>query len=279
MITLKIGLVLEGGAFKGTYTAGVLDTLLYNNIIVDECIASSSGALFGLNYISKQFKRTFTLIKEYCRNYKEIGLFSYITSGNVINDKVYERMIDGYSLENYKKSHINFYVTVTNIITGDAEYIKITNPIKEINYIKASCSMPFLSKIVKVNNHKYLDGGIKDNIPLKRALEMEYDKIIVVLTENYKYKMKKEYTLLAKLVYYHYPNLVNTLNNMHITYNETQKLVKKLEGEGRIFVIKPSKTIKMNKITRNLKKIEKLYNLGVKDTVDNLNNLKKYLNS
>lgn len=279
MITLKIGLVLEGGAFKGTYTAGVLDTLLYNNIMVDECIASSSGALFALNYLSKQFKRTYKLIKEYSQNYREIGLLSYITTGNVINDKVYKRMIDGYSLENYNKSHINFYVNVTNTITGDTEYIKITNPIKEINYIKASCSMPFLSKIVKINNHKYLDGGIKENIPIKRALEMEYDKIIVVLTQNYKYKMKKEHTLLAKILYYHYPNLVNTLNNMHLTYNETQKLVKKLEKEGKIFVIKPSQTIKIPKITRNLKKIEKLYNLGVKDTVDNLNALKKYLTS
>lgn len=276
---MKIGLILEGGAFKGTFTAGVLDTFLKYNIHIDECIASSSGALFALNYISKQPKRTYTLIREYTKNYQDIGLISYIKSGNAINDKIYKRMLDGYSIENFINSNISFYVTVTNVLNGEVEYIKITNPSEQIDYIKASCSMPFLSKFVKIDNKIYLDGGIKDNIPIKKGLEMDYDKIIVILTENYNYKMKKEHQLLGKIVYRNYPYLKQDLIDMDITYNNTQELIKKLEQENKIFVIKPSKNIKINKITRSTKKIDELYNLGINDSIDKLESLKNYLNS
>lgn len=276
---MKIGLILEGGAFKGTYTAGVLDTFLKYNIHIDECIASSSGALFALNYISKQPKRTYTLIREYTKNYHDIGLISYIKSGNVINDNIYKRMLQGYSIENFINSNISFYVTVTNVLNGKVEYIKITNPSKQIDYIKASCSMPFLSKFVKIDKKIYLDGGIKDNIPIKKGLEMNYDKLIVILTENYNYKMKKEHQLLGKIVYRNYPYLKQDLIDMDVTYNNTQELIKKLEQKNKIFVIKPSKNIKINKITRSTKKIDKLYNLGINDTIDNIELLKNYLNN
>lgn len=255
---MKIGLVLEGDKHKYSYTAGVLDVLLNNNININECIASSQGALFFLNSLSKEDPITFTLVKE---------------------KNIYKKIIQEYSLKNYLKSNINFYVPITNVITGDIEYFKITNPTKEIDSLKASCSIPILSKVIKIHNHKYISGDIKAKIPLRRALELEYDKIIVVLTENYNYKMKKKNNILTNIKYRCYPNLLNLINSQHITYNDTQEFTKRLEQEGKIFVIKPSKDIKVNKIIKNPVEQEELYKLGIKDGIDIIKKLKKYLNS
>ena len=194
----KVCLVLEGGAMRGIYTAGVIDVFLKRNIHVDAIIGTSAGALFGINYVSNQKERAIRYNKHYCKRKDYMGFYSLITTGNIMNkefcfDKLVNEL-DPFDFETFKNSKIKFYVTVTNLETGEAEYPQIKDFNQDMEYLRASGSMPCLSKIVEINGNKYLDGGIADSIPLRKAKEMGYGKIIVVTTRPIEYR-KEKYTL------------------------------------------------------------------------------------
>lgn len=161
---MKIGLLLEGGAMRGLYTAGVLDVFMKNNIKIDGIVGVSAGALFGMNYKSKQIGRVLRYNKKYAGNRNYMGFYSFLTTGNIMNeDFCFKRIVnelDPIDYETFKKTNVEFYAVVTNIETGKAEYIKLDD-LKDRNnleILRASGSMPFVSKPVIVNNKKYLDG-------------------------------------------------------------------------------------------------------------------------
>lgn len=194
---MTTGLLLEGGAMRGLYTAGVLDIFMQNNISIDSIIGVSAGALFGMNYKSKQMGRVLRYNKRFASNKNYMGLHSLITTGNIMNkDFCFNRLVndlDPVNFEAYKNGKEDFYAVVTNMATGKAEYIKIDDLKKEdqMEYLRASGSMPFLSKPVIVNGKSYLDGGIADSIPIKKLMDMGYDKNIVVLTRPEGYRKEK----------------------------------------------------------------------------------------
>lgn len=280
---MKVALVLEGGAMRGLYTAGVLDVFMKNNITVDAVIGVSAGALFGVNYLSNQIGRVLRYNKKYLNDKRYMGFYSWITTGNIMNEEfcfkelVYQ--LDRFKFDVFRKSPIKFYVTVTNIRTGKAEYIKIDDLEKEDNmkYLKASGSMPLVSKVVRVGSNEYLDGGISDSIPVREACRMGYDKIIVVLTRPNNYRKKKSSMFLYKLVYSRYPKLVHTLETRYRVYNDTLDYVDNKEREKDIFVIRPTKDLRVRRIEKDALKIEKLYELGVLDASNTLEDLKTYL--
>ena len=191
---MKTALVLEGGAMRGIYTTAVLDVLLENNIKVDAIIGVSAGAIYATNYISKQKGRGIRYNKKYIKHRNYMSFYSLFKTGNLVNkDFCYYKLpneLDIFDYDEYNKSNIDFYVTITNVETGLAEYIKIKDIKNEVEYIRASSSMPLVSKIVNINNKRYLDGGISDSIPVQKAKELGYDKIIVVLTRPIEYRKK-----------------------------------------------------------------------------------------
>ncbi len=276
----KVALVLEGGAMRGLYTAGVLDVFMENGIKIDTIFAVSAGALFGINYKSKQIGRALRYNLKYAHDKRYMGLYSLITTGDVMNREfcfnklVYE--LDPFDIETYNNSQIEFYAVVTNVESGEAEYIKIKDGGKDLEYLRASGSMPFVSNIVEINNNKYLDGAVADPIPLKIALDMGYKKIIVVQTRPADYTKTKSW-LPFGWVYKKYPKFVKTAENAYIKYNETLKLIKKYESEGEIIALRPSKTIKMRRVEKNLNKLQAIYDVGVKDCIENLERIKKYI--
>ena len=277
----KVCLVLEGGAMRGIYTAGVIDVFLKRNIHVDAIIGTSAGALFGINYVSNQKERAIRYNKHYCKRKDYMGFYSLITTGNIMNkefcfDKLVNEL-DPFDFETFKNSKTKFYVTVTNLETGEAEYPQIKDFNQDMEYLRASGSMPCLSKIVEINGNKYLDGGIADSIPLRKAKEMGYGKIIVVTTRPIEYR-KEKYTLWPfKIKYKDYPKFIERISNRHLEYNEIVEEIIKEEKEGKIFVIRPTKKVKISKIEKNPEKIEAQYQLGFKDALDKLDELKKYL--
>ena len=277
----KSCLVLEGGAMRGIYTAGVLDALMEKNIKVDAIIGVSAGALFGANYVSNQKGRAIRYNLENTNNKDYISISSLIRTGNIVNkefcfDKLINE-IDPFDFKTFDKSNIKFYATITNLETGKPEYKLIKDSKKEMEYLRASGSMPLLSRIVKINNKKYLDGGISDSIPVKKAQELGYDKIIVVETQPKDYIKKKYKMLPFKIVYRKYKKFLETVNNRHIKYNNTTKYIIDEEKEGKIIVIRPSKKIKIGKIEKDKKIIKKQYNLGYYDTINNISRIKEYL--
>lgn len=278
---MSIGLVLEGGAMRGMYTAGVLDIFLDNEIQVDGIVGVSAGVLFGVNYLSKQRGRVIRYNKRFAKDKRYMGLSSLIKTGNIINKEFayYEVpfKLDVFDQETYEKSNTDFYATITNIETGKPEYVKIKNVFEQMEILRATSAMPFVSKIVEINEKKYLDGGLADSIPIEKCKELGYDKIIVILTRPIEYRKKKSNERLTKIKYSKYPNLVQTINNRYKKYNETVEKIIDMESKKEIFVIRPSKKISLKRIERDESKLQEMYDLGLKDCQNRLEDLKKYL--
>ena len=280
----KVGLVLEGGAMRGMYTAGVLDVLMDNKIEIDGIIGTSAGALFGVNYFSNQRGRVIRYNKRFCKDIRYISKLSLLLTGNIVNKKfayyTVTKKHDIFDNETFIKNNKEYYAVTTNIETGKAEYIKITNPLKQMEYLRASSAVPIVSKIVKIDNKKYLDGGVSDSIPIEKMLELGYDKIIVVLTQPLEYRKKQISTSKIKMInlkYKKYPNLINAMLNRHKNYNNIIEKIIDLESKKEIFVIRPSKQININIIERNKDKLEEVYNLGINDAKTIINNLIDYI--
>ena len=278
----KIALVLEGGAMRGLYSAGVLDVFMQNNISVDVIYGVSAGALFGLNYKSRQIGRALRYNLKYAHEKNYMGLYSLVTTGDVMNkDFCFNKLVyelDKLDFETYKNNPVEFYAVVTNLKTGKPEYIKIDDAEKDLEYFRASGSMPFVSKPVRVNENLYLDGAVADAVPIRKVLEENYEKIIVVLTRPANYNRKKKSHLPYKLFYGKFPNFVETANNSCAKYNETMDLIEKYESENRIVVLRPSKLIKIKRIEKNINKLQAIYDLGVSDSMKKLVKINEYLN-
>lgn len=278
---MKVGLVLEGGAMRGMYTAGVLDTFLDNDINVDGIIGTSAGVLFGVNYPSKQKGRVIRYNKKYCKDKRYMGLHSLITTRNVINKEFsfYEVpfKLDVFDDKTFNESGIDFYATVTNIESGEPEYFKLTKILEQMEILRATSAMPFVSEIVEIDGKKYLDGGVSDAIPLDKCIELGYDRIIVVLTRVKEYRKKKSSDFLAKLMYKKYPKLIETMNKKYKVYNDTVEKIIDLENKKEIFVIRPSRYIDIKRIEKDENKLQEMYDLGIEDTKKCIEDLRKYL--
>lgn len=280
---MKTALVLEGGAMRGLYTAGVLDKFLEENIKFDAVIGVSAGALFGINYKSKQLGRALRYNLKYAKNKDYIGFSSFIRTGNVMNKEFcFDKLVniyDPFDFKTYQNNKTLFYATVTNIKTGKAEYPLLTDLTQknDMEFLRASGSMPFLSKPVKVNENYYLDGALADSIPIKKMEELGYNKIVVVLTRPSGYVKKQKLSHLTKIKYRKYPHLINTINSRYQKYNDTIKYIEKEESQNKIVVIRPTKDLHVHRLEKNLNKLEDIYNLGYQDTILNIAKIKKYL--
>ena len=278
---MSVGLVLEGGAMRGLYTAGVLDVFLDNSIKVDGIIGVSAGVLFGVNYLSKQKGRAIRYNRKFAKDKRYMGMRSFITTGNIVNkDFVYYEIpfkIDVFDEETFEKSNTDFWATVTNIETGEAEYLKLTNVFKQMELLRATSAMPIVSRVVEIDGKKYLDGGVSDSIPVEKCKSMGYDKIIVVLTRPIEYRKKKSNSLIAKAKYKKYPNLIETMENRYKKYNETVEKIIDMENKKEIFVIRPSKDLKLKRIEKDVDKLQAMYDLGISDCKKCLEELKEYI--
>ena len=278
---MKTCLVLEGGALRGIYTAGVLDELIKENIKIDAIIGVSMGSLIGINYISNQPMRALRYNLRYLNDKRYISISSFIKTGNIVNkDFAYYELpltLDKFDYDTFNKSKIKMYCTVTNLETGKAEYILIKDSKRDVEYLRAGSSMPGVSKIVKINNKLYLDGGISDSIPIHKAIELGYDKIIVVTTRTINYRKEESNQKLLSFIYRKYPNFVKTIKSRWKNYNKTVDDIIELEKQKKIFVIRPSKKINIKRIEKNIEIVKAQYNLGVRDFKNKLKDLKKYL--
>ena len=278
---MSIGLVLEGGAMRGVYTAGVLDVLLDHDIKADGMIGVSAGVLFGVNYLSKQRGRAIRYNKKYVNDKRYMGISSLLKTGNIINKEFayYEvpLKLDIFDEETYEKSDTDFYATVTNIETGKPEYIKITNVFRQMEVLRATSAMPFVSKTVTLDHKQYLDGGISDSIPIDQCRNMGYDKIIVILTRPLDYRKKKTNTWVTKLRYSQYPNLVQAINTRYQIYNSSLEKILDLENKKEIFVFRPSRSIHIKRIEKDPEKLQEMYDLGIEDCQNAIQDLKRYL--
>ena len=278
---MKIGLVLEGGAMRGLFTAGVLDIFLDNNVEVTDVVGVSAGTLFGVNYVSKQRGRALRYNLKYINDKRYMNVKSWLKTGNLINkDFTYYKLpfqLDVFDNKTFKESPINFFATVTNIETGEAEFVKIKDAYKQMETLRATSALPFISEIIEVGDKKYLDGGISNSIPVDFFEKQDFDKVIVILTRPITYRKEKTTGIQYKMFYKKYPKLVEKLENRYKEYNDTVDKIVELEKEGKLFVIRPSENITIKRLEKDVEKLQKVYDLGLKDGNNIIEDLKQYL--
>ncbi len=267
---MKTGLVLEGGGKRGIYAAGVLDVLLEHNLLVDGLIGASAGAVNGCSYVSNQYGRNIRYNLRFAKEKKYMSLYSLVTTGSVVGtDFAYNKLpneLDLFDYESFEKSPVKFYVTCSNLETGKAEYIYCdTLRGEKMDYLRASASLPYVSKVVEIDGKKLLDGGICDSIPLKAFQNMGYKKNIVVLTRPKGYVKKPENNMLAKLYYGKYPEFISAMRNRYAVYNRTLQYIEEQEKLGNILVLRPSESIKIGRMEQNVDIIKEMYHLGKHD--------------
>ena len=276
------GLVLEGGGFRGMYTCGVIDVFMENGLCFDEVVGVSAGAAFGCNIKSKQIGRALRYNKRFCQDSRYSGLKSFIKTGDLYNKEfaygIVPTILDPFDTKTFRENPLKFTVVCTDIHTGNPIYHEILNgDATDIEWIRASASIPIVSKPVKLDGYELLDGGVSDSIPVNWMLERS-TKTVVVLTRDKSYrKGPMKYIHLLKNAFKEYPNLTKALENRYIVYNKTLDQIEQLEREGRIFVIRPSKPIACAMIEKDPDHLQEIYDIGRRDALHYLEDLKKYL--
>ena len=279
----KIGLVMEGGSMRGMFTAGVTDVMMENGIEFDGAIGVSAGAAFGCNYKSRQPGRALRYNKRFCNDKRYAGIGSLIKTGNLFNAKFCYKTVpdelDIFDREAFKNNPMEFYIVATDVEKGCEVYYKLENGDDEdIELIRASASMPLLSKIVVVDNTKLLDGGIADSIPLRGFEKLGYLKNVVILTQPLGFvKEKNKHMGLIRLKYHRYPNFVGAVNDRHMKYNAETLYVSRQEKAGNAFVIRPPEPLNISGMVRDPNELERVYNIGRKVMAERLKELKDFL--
>lgn len=279
-------LVLEGGATRGVFTAGVLDYLMEQDVYMSYVIGVSAGSCNAVDYVSKQIGRTRDCMihreKEY--NYMNMNLKKFVKEKSLLDmDMIFDRYpneIFPFDFDTYFSSDIRCEIVATNCLTGKAEFLTEDHDgARLLKLSRASSSMPLLSPIVNIDGVPYLDGGIADSVPIKRALEIGNEKIVVVLTRNLGYRKKPVSEKTMKLYrhsYKTYPYLLRSIRRRSYVYNDTMKQIEQLESEGKIFVIRPQiKTI--SRLERKYENLMGFYQHGYDLMEQQYQNLLTYL--
>ncbi len=278
----KIGLVLEGGGVRGIYTAGVLDVFMEHGITFDAVIGVSAGAIHGCSFMSGQKGRGIRYYKKYITDPRFMSVRSLIKTGDMVGvDFCYHELpdrLDIYDHEAFLKNSSRFYAVCTNLETGRAEYIHITDMRSQIDYIRASASMPFVSRIVEIEGRKYLDGGCADSIPVEAFEKMGYKYNVVVQTREEGYrKEKSKLNALFRIKYRRYPLFVEKFLRRHTDYNAVCDGIIEREKAGTVFAIRPDTPIKLGRIKSDPEKVTAAYNRGRADALKKIEDLKRWI--
>ena len=263
----QTGLVLEGGGMRGLFTAGVLDFFLDQHLTFDRCLAVSAGACHACSFISGQRGRAFRVGTDYLNDRDYCSTYSLLTTGDLFGAEfLYDRIpneLDLYDYEAFDASHTKFHPVVTNCQTGEAVYPQAVDMHKDIQYVRASSSLPLVSRIVWVDGSPYLDGGIADSVPIQKAQEMGCTKNVVILTRPGGYRKKKDSTLpLIRARYWRYPKLVKAMEERHLRYNETMDLLDAQNASGETFVIRPAADLELGRVEKDAAKLTRAYQAG-----------------
>lgn len=283
-LNMKKGLILEGGAMRGIFTAGVLDVMMENNICYDGIVGVSAGACFGCNYKSGQIGRSIRYNKKYCKDSRYCSFRSLVFTGDMFGaDFCYNILpneLDVFDNEAYKNNPTEFHIVCTALETGKAVYRKMDSLSGEnLQWIRASASMPLVSRIVEIDGVKLLDGGIADSIPVKYFEELGYEKNVVVLTQPKNYvKSPNKMMTLIKHKYKKYPRFVEAVGKRHEIYNATTAYIAQQEAAGKLFVIRPGEVLPLGHVTHKPSLLQQVYDIGRKTMEDKLKSLREYLN-
>ncbi|MBQ8516028.1 MAG: patatin family protein [Akkermansia sp.] len=280
---MKKGLILEGGAMRGMFTAGVTDVMMEQGIEFDGAVGVSAGAAFGCNYKSRQIGRALRYNKRFCNDRRYCGLSSLLRTGNIYNtDFAYREVplnIDVFDFAAYAANPMEFYMVCTDVETGRPVYHRYDGYHDHgFDWVRASASMPLVSRIVEIDGQKLLDGGISDAIPLRFFEQLGYERNIVILTQPADYRKKKTSALpLIRLMYRRYPALVEAMATRHEMYNATLEYLAQQEAAGDILVIRPAEPLPVSRVEKNPDKLQAAYDIGRATAAAQLESIRQFL--
>ena len=265
---MKKGLVLEGGAMRGLWTAGVTDVMMEHDIWPDGLIGVSAGAAFGCNYKSRQIGRAIRYNTRFARDKRYSGVWSLVTSGDYFNAKFGYHVVpyeyDLFDTKTFEQNPMQFMVVCTDVETGEAVYHDMNHvSFDELEWLRASASMPLVSKVVEVQGRKLLDGGVSDSIPLSYFESIGYDRNVVILTQPLGYqKQPSKLMPLMRLSLREHPQFVKAMSERYIMYNRQLEFVAQAEKEGRCLVIRPDEKIPIGHISHDPEQMRRVYEIG-----------------
>ena len=280
---MKFGLVLEGGAMRGLFSAGILDVMMEEGIEFDGAVGVSAGAAFGVNFKSRQIGRPIRYNKRFARDWRYCSLRSWIMTGDLFGaDFAYHdvpNLYDPFDNEAYAANPMEFHLVCTDVMTGEAVYKQVRQG-GDVCYdwVRASASMPMVSKPVHLDGKWLLDGGVTDSIPLAYFERQGFERNVVILTQPEGYQKKHNRLMpLLRVNLRHYPNMVKALDRRHLMYNEQLAYVRKREQEGKALVIRPAAALKIGHVSHNPDEMQAVYEEGRKMGMERLQDIRDFL--
>ena len=265
---MKTGLIMEGGAMRGMFTAGVLDVLMENGLVTDGAIGVSAGAVFGCNYKSHQIGRVIRYNTEYCNDKRYASFKNLVKTGNLYSEQFcYHEVpekLDPFNEAAFAASPMDFFVVCTDVTTGEPIYHKCRKgDAEDVLWMEASASMPLAAKIVKIGHYGLLDGGVADSIPVRFFESIGYKRNLIILTQPKGYIKKKNKFLPAiRAKYFRYPAFVEAVADRHERYNETLSYISMLEQAGKDYVIRPPIPLEIGAMERDPAQLRRVYETG-----------------
>lgn len=282
---MKNGLILEGGAMRGMFTCGVLDVLMENGIVFDGAAGISAGAVFGCNYKSRQIGRAVRYNMAYCKDPRYCSVRSLLRTGDLFGvEFCYHELpnvLDPFDRDAFQKNRMEFYIGATDVRTGKAVFHLCSDGgDKDIEWMRASASMPMVSRIVKIDGYELLDGGIADPVPYALMEKKGYRHNVLVLTQPAGYRKKKASFLpMIRLRLNEYPQLVKAMENRHLQYNRQMEEIEEKERSGSAIVIRPPEALGIGHTEHDARELERVYQIGRKEGFRRLEEIKNFIGS
>lgn len=280
----KSGLILEGGAMRSMFSAGVLDSFLDNGIEVPNVMAVSAGAYAGMNYVSGQRGRAVDAVIRPLEKEKYMGFKTFLKRGTFFDmDFLFDeipKFLAPFDFQAFSESAKKFVISTANCLTGEAVYHERFYDMDQFFRVcRAANSLPFIAKVTEIDGTPMLDGGMADAIPIVRALEEGWKKIVVVMTRDKKYRKKQRYLYLAflKLVYHKYPEFVHMVRGRAEKYNHSLDVLEQLEKEGKAFILRPAEGMHLENNESDAGRLKEYYRHGYEVSEERKEELKEFL--
>lgn len=278
----RSALIMEGGAMRGMFTCGVIDVLMKNGIEFDGASGISAGAVFGCNLKSRQIGRAIRYNKKYCKDPRYSSFRSWIKTGDFFGADFCYRAIpdelDIFDRKTFAENPMEFYIGATDVLTGEIRYHLCTDGgAKDIEWMRASASMPVLSRVVRIDGYRLLDGGMADAVPYSHMEKLGYTHNVIVLTQPGGYRKKKTSPLLFKMLLRKYPAVVKDMKDRHLMYNQQMEEIEEKERAGTSLVIRPPEDLKIGRTTKDPDELERVYQIGRAEAMRRLNDIKRFL--
>lgn len=280
---MKKGLVLEGGGMRGLFSAGVMDVMMEHGIRFDGIVGVSAGASFGCNYKSHQIGRVLRYNVRFKDDPRYMGLRSLLRTGDLVAAEFsYHTLpneLDVFDYKTYNQDPTEFHVVCTDVLTGEPVYHRLDKMDDEgLEWIRASASMPLVSKPVNIDGKLLLDGGISDSIPLRYFQEQGFERNIVILTQPKGFFKKKTKLMpLFHLFMRKYPAIVQAMARRHLMYNEELVYLEEQKQLGNILLIYPQDIVPIGRTEQNETKMRHVYEMGREKAEEKLSEILRFL--